>query len=281
MINRKYNYFYKITNNINGFFYYGVHSTDNLNDGYMGSGYRLKSAYKIYGIENFSKEILRFFNTREDALEYESCVVTENLVSDASCYNMTIGGGYAPIGVICVVDSNGNKHLVPLDDPRYLSGELVSVNRGKVTVKDKYGNVFHVDSDDPRYLSGELVGQTFGKVTVKDKYGNVFQVDSDDPRYLSGELVGLFKNRKHTEEAKRNIGEKNRIHQKGSNNSNYGKCWIKNDTFRLNKTIPIDKLDEYVLMGWSKGRNMSYKKSKDNTSMAESVDAVVSGATGK
>ena len=249
MINRKYNYFYKITNNLNGFFYYGVHSTDNLNDGYMGSGYRLKKAYKMYGIENFSKEILKFFDTREDALEYESCVVTENLVSDTSCYNMVVGGGYAPIGVICVVDSNGNKHLVSLDDPRYLSGELVSVNRGKVT--------------------------------VKDKYGNVFQVDSDDPRYLSGELFGFFKNRKHTEETKRKIGGKNRIHQKGSNNSNYGKCWVKNDILRLNKTIPIDKLDEYVSMGWSKGRNMSYKKSKDNTSMAESVDAVVSEAAGK
>ena len=63
---KKYNYFYKITNNINNHFYYGIHSTDNLNDGYMGSGSRLHAAYKKYGIENLSKDILKYFDTREE-----------------------------------------------------------------------------------------------------------------------------------------------------------------------------------------------------------------------
>ena len=57
----KYHYFYKITNLLNNHFYYGVHSTDNLEDGYMGSGKRLHYAYKKYGMENFNKEILKFF----------------------------------------------------------------------------------------------------------------------------------------------------------------------------------------------------------------------------
>ena len=72
----KFNYFYKITNNLNGNFYYGIHSTNNIDDGYMGSGLKLKRAFKKYGIENFSKEILKFFDTREELTDYEADVVT-------------------------------------------------------------------------------------------------------------------------------------------------------------------------------------------------------------
>ena len=37
-------YVYEITNNINGKIYVGVHSTKDVNDGYMGSGKHLKQA---------------------------------------------------------------------------------------------------------------------------------------------------------------------------------------------------------------------------------------------
>lgn len=92
MAKRKYHYFYKITNNINNHFYYGIHNTDDLDDGYMGSGSRLHLAYKKYGIENFTKEILKFFDTREEALEYEAEIVNEELVNDENCYNLSLGG---------------------------------------------------------------------------------------------------------------------------------------------------------------------------------------------
>jgi hypothetical protein len=94
----KYHYFYKITNLINNHFYYGVHNTNNLDDGYMGSGVRLQYAYKKYGIENFKKEILKYFDTKEEAFEYESNIVNENLVYDDNCYNLSPGGkgGFIP-----------------------------------------------------------------------------------------------------------------------------------------------------------------------------------------
>lgn len=38
----KYHIIYKTTNLINGKIYVGMHSTDNLNDGYLGSGWILK-----------------------------------------------------------------------------------------------------------------------------------------------------------------------------------------------------------------------------------------------
>lgn len=94
----KYHYFYKITNKINNHFYYGVHNTSNLNDGYMGSGVRLLKAYNKYGIENFEKEILKFFDSKEEAFDYESEIVTEELVKNNDCYNLQEGGkgGFIP-----------------------------------------------------------------------------------------------------------------------------------------------------------------------------------------
>ena len=94
----KYHYFYKITNLINGHFYYGVHNNNNLDDGYMGSGTRLQNAYRKYGIENFKKEIIKYFNNKEEAFEYESGIVNEELITNNECYNLSIGGkgGFIP-----------------------------------------------------------------------------------------------------------------------------------------------------------------------------------------
>ena len=86
-----YHYFYKITNRINGHYYYGVHSTSDIDDGYMGSGKRLKHAKNLYGIENFDKEIIKFFDSDEDAYEYESQIVTQDLVKYDNCYNCMLG----------------------------------------------------------------------------------------------------------------------------------------------------------------------------------------------
>ena len=61
------------------------------------------------------------------------------------------------------------------------------------TVKDKNGNTLSVSVNDPRYLSGELVGVMKGLVSVKDKDGNKMVVSKNDPRYLSGELVSTRK----------------------------------------------------------------------------------------
>jgi hypothetical protein len=75
MKNYKYYYLYQIINLVNGKKYVGVHRTNDLNDGYMGSGTVLKRAQKKYGIENFEKEILEYFENETDMFQRETEVV--------------------------------------------------------------------------------------------------------------------------------------------------------------------------------------------------------------
>ena len=116
----KFNYLYKITNNINGNFYYGIHSTNNLNDGYMGSGKYLHQAYEKYGIENFSKEIIEFKNTRKELSDLEKDIVTIDLVNNRNCYNIKLGGDDGKLlGTATMKDENGNFYQVVIGSPEY------------------------------------------------------------------------------------------------------------------------------------------------------------------
>lgn len=136
MKKHRFNYFYKITNNINGHYYYGIHSTDDLNDDYMGSGTRLHYAYKKYGKENFTKEILKFFDTYEDACEYESIIVNETLLKDDSCYNIKLGGLGGSPNMLTAIDNNGKTYYVFKDDDRLKSGELHFIWVGRERTKE-------------------------------------------------------------------------------------------------------------------------------------------------
>ncbi len=83
---------YKITNKINGKIYVGQHQTKNLNDGYMGSSAVLKAAIKKYGLENFTKEIIRECSSHEEMNDLEAEIVNHDFVARKDTYNLSVGG---------------------------------------------------------------------------------------------------------------------------------------------------------------------------------------------
>lgn len=89
---KQFHFIYKTTNQVNMKFYIGMHSTDNLNDGYFGSGTRLWYSIKKYGEENFKLEILEFYETRKLLKERERELINDDLLRDPLCLNLKFGG---------------------------------------------------------------------------------------------------------------------------------------------------------------------------------------------
>ena len=87
---------YQIKNKINGKIYIGKHQTENLDDGYFGSGIALREALKKYGKDNFLKEILFVFDSEEEMNAKERELITEDFVKRKDTYNLGVGGEGGP-----------------------------------------------------------------------------------------------------------------------------------------------------------------------------------------
>lgn len=84
---RKFHFIYKTTCLITGKWYLGMHSTDNLNDGYLGSGVRLWKSIKKYGREQHSVEILEMLQDRKSLASREEELLVE-AKKDSMCLNI-------------------------------------------------------------------------------------------------------------------------------------------------------------------------------------------------
>ena len=85
-------YIYLTTNKINGKQYIGQHK-GKPDDGYLGSGTGILRAIAKYGKENFSKEIICFCETREEADQKEKEIIAKyNAVESKQFYNNQEGG---------------------------------------------------------------------------------------------------------------------------------------------------------------------------------------------
>lgn len=92
-----YHFTYIIICKINYKFYIGKHSTDDFTDNYIGSGNYLHKAISKYGRSSFTRHIIKFFNTEEEAFIHEAQILTEEVIKTYKdnldmCYNLQSGG---------------------------------------------------------------------------------------------------------------------------------------------------------------------------------------------
>lgn len=165
----KYHYVYQTKNLLNGKTYIGRHSTNNLNDGYIGSGTLLKRSIKKYGKENFVCTILSFFDSYEESVEEEKWLVHKDYCKNENNYNI-VEGGSNPImyGEMNPAWKGGVKRV--LKDRRTLKGlenhrfgkkhKLESVQKAVNTKKEK-GLLKGIIVDDILYESLAECGRVF------------------------------------------------------------------------------------------------------------------------
>lgn len=88
---RKHHIVYRTTCTVTGKFYVGMHSTDDLDDGYMGSGRQLRRSLRKYGINNHMRTIVEECTNRITLIERE--IHTVNIaLQDPLCMNIALGG---------------------------------------------------------------------------------------------------------------------------------------------------------------------------------------------
>jgi len=203
---RKYHYIYKTTCIITNKFYIGMHSTDNLEDGYVGSGKRLWYSINKHGKDNHVCEILEFLPDRNSLKVREMEIVNEELLNEELCMNLKLGGSGG---------FSNEEHRKNAQE----SGRKSYINRLK---NDK--DFFKKISDS----------------RITNNLGNQYGIGNKS-----------FTGKTHSEETKRKLGASNSAKQKGSNNSQYGKCWITNE----NESKKINKGD-IIPEGWRLGRKI-------------------------
>jgi hypothetical protein len=202
---KRYHYIYKTTCKITNKFYVGMHSTDNLEDGYMGSGKRLGYSIHKHGKENHNVEILEFLLNRCSLKLREAEIVNEQFLQDPLCMNLQLGGegGFSS-------EEHREKNLKAFQEA------------GSKKQKELWNT-----NSEWRKAQSEL-RKTIIQNLSKESFDKM--------------ISGLtFTDKQHSDESKQKIREK-ASQRVGDKNSQYGTCWITNGSenkkIKKTETLP-------------------------------------------
>lgn len=131
--NKKHHFIYKTINLLSNRYYIGMHSTNDLNDGYMGSGDLIRKSIKKYGKENHSIEMLEFFDTREELANREREVINLQEIAKKDCMNLKVGGdgGFNS-------EDHRNKFIEASKKTRFTSENNPSPKKNKKFLSDRF-----------------------------------------------------------------------------------------------------------------------------------------------
>tara|TARA_R110000803_G_scaffold20502_4_gene52693 strand:- start:91 stop:747 length:657 start_codon:yes stop_codon:yes gene_type:complete len=211
---KKYHFIYKTTNLLNGKYYIGVHSTNNLEDGYLGSGKRLRYSINKYGKNNHKREIIEFVDNRKELFLREEEIVNLNEVAKINCLNLRVGG----------------------------SGGFVNEKH-----KEKF-----IESLKKSQPKASALGNERVKWLAENDLEWLTKWKLETSKGLKSNPVikkGTFKGKKHSDETKKKMSESSKGKGVGKANSQYGTFWVSNGV--KNKKI---KKDTEIPKSWFKGR---------------------------
>ncbi len=238
---KKYHYIYKTTNLIRDYFYIGMHSTNNLEDGYLGSGKRIRYSIRKYGIENHKFEILEFLPSREELKIREKEIVNEEMLANPQCINLRIGGegggGWDHVNNNILIKQKSQ------EKSKKTQQELFSNNADWVIKRSK--NISK--SLKLSYERGTKIAPGWSENARKNANSEL----ANEKRKETFEKIG---------------------HQQGEKNSRFGKTFIwMNKNKNLVQVDPLDteKINSLINDGWAKG--IKEKKIKNTLSYLQEL----------
>lgn len=217
---------YCTTNLINGKIYVGSHKTTNVDDEYLGSGKALRRAIQKYGKESFRKEVLFVFDNADAMFQKEAEVVNEEFVLRKDTYNLKVGGKGGLRGVY--------------EAGRSTPIEKLNARRAERLRTDEVFRQGFRDRGRAQARAMMAKGAGIYAMTLEER--------------LAWAAVAREKALAPESRAKRIESFAAIDHQSGSKNSQFGTCWIKNDSTGEVKKVKKELAEDWLRQGWVRGR---------------------------
>lgn len=207
---------YKTTHLESGKTYIGMHTTQNPNDRYLGSGTLISRAIKKYGRDAFVKEVLFVFSSPEEMIAKEKELVTEEFVLRDDTFNLNVGG----------------------DGGWFRCNKAISSEkRAEIQRKGKAAQEERLKTDLAyRARNGDKGREALAKAREEGKVN-----------------LANWLGKRHSDTTKAKMRASSVAPSLGERNSQYGTAWVCHP-YESAKKISAALLEEALKTGWVRGR---------------------------